>query len=937
MGVEKESGVGVRRGRRTRLNSSTRPADLALKMPRCQVMLQIINVERLMAEQRVHEVVYHGKRAHEQDDGEEVVLAKKHAKSVTTDYEISELEEQTALSRRSDQDEVNVNLLEKSGEVKEGNEDQIDTADKEGRVTRQRMKLTGKSDFKQSDVTHLNASSSKTPVVALKSSQSSSRCKLTSLERERRSGTIKYKSAKTGRVFEKHPCNICDKVFSSSVGLKIHLTTHMYECKVCHVVFSTSKELETHTEKHITSIITTEAQMQCTVCGKEFSTQKLLRKHTETKNIHARPFSCSLDTCERTFTRRVHLLNHRYVHPDNRELECEKCAMRFSSEFSLVRHQKIPNCGKSLNFPVSNSEKKFECLDCEKCFSKIEYLEMHKDYHWEDLTNCIPCRLNTCKLTFTSKNKLERHMEEHTNMIRDGMFLCTKDNCQERFRDTSLMKKHLENHSTVEKCRICGLFFASKWDMMLHRIVCMHEKKQTQNFPCSFCGKIFKAKRFLNNHVKLCGKSEAIVSSDDKKLPVCSIHEAEVTLTESVSTILEGAGAVCSNVNSLSPPASSNNHKSFNQDLINDTKFFDDVATNVDSIKLAADSKSAGQLTELLPAEKEDQLVHNSKDSATIIDFVVSKDPSDTKFVMDNDKKDPSLPSSPKLDNDLLDPFTPGSSIGPPLASSGVKVDYPVDISSSQDSVVIVEISEEGSSSLEIAPPVTGEKADEENNVLPEVLFSEEDVIIEEVVEEIVESNTDKKDKHSLDLVECFDSRVVFDMDMIKNDDAVLDVLVEHDKSRDENSNLNQFQPVNPDIRKAALLSVYSSVVTANTCPVMGDFIKALKISQDMLWRLAIPNILEPVDGSSNLCRGLAIDLLDLQHKSMVSQEVLASFVSKLLPVSERPTLPDAGLVEHMMVMLTKMKVQASRFRVKYSSFPRYLDKYLVELCNPFI
>ena len=91
------------------------------------------------------------------------------------------------------------------------------------------------------------------------------------------------------------------------------------------------------------------------------------------------------------------------------------------------------------------------------------------------------------------------------------------------------------------------------------------------------------------------------------------------------------------------------------------------------------------------------------------------------------------------------------------------------------------------------------------------------------------------------------------------------------------------------------------------------------------------------MDSSSTLCRGLAIDLLDLKHKSKVSQEVLAGFVSKLLPMSERPTLPDAVVVEHMMVMLTKMKVQASRFRVKYTSFPRYLDKYLVELCNPFV
>lgn len=954
MGVEKESG-GRGGGRRTRLHSSARP-DLALKMPRCQVRLKIINVEKLMAEQGFSKVEYHGKRAHEQDDGEEIIV-KKHIKSVSTNYETLELVGQTGSSdldknrRRSNQDEAIKNLLEKSEEVKEENEDQLNTADKEGRVTRQRMKLTKEIDLKQSEVTHLNKVSSKTPVVGLKSSSSSSQCKLASFERGSNSGTMKYKSAKTGRVFEKHPCNMCDKVFSSSVGLKIHLATHTHECKVCHVMFTTSKELQTHTEKHITSIVTTQAQIQCAVCGKEFSTQKLLRKHIETKNIHTRPFSCSLDTCERTFSRRDHLLNHRYLHPDIRELECEKCAMRFSSKFSLAQHQKVPNCGKSSKFPVPKSEKKFECLDCEKSFSKIEYLEMHRDYHWEDLTNCIPCRLNTCKLTFTSKNKLERHMEKHSNMIRDGMFVCTKNNCDERFGDTSLMKKHLENHSTVEKCRICGLYFASKWDMLLHRIVCMYEKKQTQSFSCSFCGKNFKAERFLSNHVKVCQKSQDLVSSDDKKLSVCSIHGSEVTLAESeeIGTMFEGAGAVCSKVNSVSPPASAINHKSFDQEIFNDSQFLDDLPTNVDSMKLAANSKSADPLIEELHGEKEAQPAHDSKDSATIIEFVVSKDPSDTKFVKENDEKDSSLPSSPKLDKYLLDPYIPGSSIGPPLASSGVNVDYPVDISSSQDSVVIVEISEERYSNNAIAPPATrekanavGTKADEENNVIPEVLVSEEDVIIEEVVEEIVECNTDKKDKHSLDLIECFDSQVVFDVDLVEEDDAVLDILVEHDKSYDENSNLDQFQPdnsikINPDIRKAELLSLYSSVVSANTCPVLGDFTKALKITQDMLERLVIPDMLEPEDSSSTLCRGLAIDLLDLYHKSMISQEVLASFVSKLLPVKERPSLPDAGMVERMIVMLTKMKVQASRFRVKYSSFPRYLDKYLVELCNPFI
>ena len=91
------------------------------------------------------------------------------------------------------------------------------------------------------------------------------------------------------------------------------------------------------------------------------------------------------------------------------------------------------------------------------------------------------------------------------------------------------------------------------------------------------------------------------------------------------------------------------------------------------------------------------------------------------------------------------------------------------------------------------------------------------------------------------------------------------------------------------------------------------------------------------MDSNSSLCKGLAIDLLELQQETSISQDVLASYVSQLLPVSERPSLPDPATVGHMVDVLTKMKVQATRFRVKYSTFPRYLDKYLVELCNPFM
>ena len=87
----------------------------------------------------------------------------------------------------------------------------------------------------------------------------------------------------------------------------------------------------------------------------------------------------------------------------------------------------------------------------------------------------------------------------------------------------------------------------------------------------------------------------------------------------------------------------------------------------------------------------------------------------------------------------------------------------------------------------------------------------------------------------------------------------------------------------------------------------------------------------------SSLCKGLAIGLLELQQQSGLGQYQLARFVRELLPVRDRPDLSDSAMVQLMANRLNKMKVQATRFSAKYSTFPRYLDKYLVELCNPFI
>eukprot|EP00092_Neocalanus_flemingeri_P034596 GFUD01037629.1.p1 GENE.GFUD01037629.1~~GFUD01037629.1.p1 ORF type:complete len:1416 (+),score=457.14 GFUD01037629.1:117-4364(+) len=332
----------------------------------------------------------------------------------------------------------------------------------------------------------------------------------------------KFVSVKTGRVFEKHPCMQCEKVFSSAKGLQFHNSSHLLQCKVCSITLPSSQQLKTHTEQHITNIADSHpAQFQCKVCGKEFSVQNRLKKHTQLANVHTRPFSCSLETCDRTFTRLAHLSNHRQIHPDQRHLHCEKCTMRFSRQDYLDYHQKLVNCGRERKVPAQGvTVKQFQCLECPKSFSSSQFLDMHQYYHWDTTDRALPCMVNICTERFSTRYKLERHMEEHSSIVKDRMFVCAVKECDKRFSDPVQLQGHIEYHMKEVVCRKCSVQFDSKLDMLLHRVICMEKEKQ-EVFSCKVCRKNFKAKRFLDNHVKLCGKLKPAKKLNQNKCDRC--------------------------------------------------------------------------------------------------------------------------------------------------------------------------------------------------------------------------------------------------------------------------------------------------------------------------------------------------------------------------------------------------------------------------------
>lgn len=177
---------------------------------------------------------------------------------------------------------------------------------------------------------------------------------------------------------------------------------------------------------------------QCMECDKSFDKLSRLQRHVKIHNTSGKPYSC--DFCSQRFANCANLLRHQIKHSNElainttiinnkpNSFQCIECQKMFSKQESLASHMKMHK----------SDQKEYFCDFCPKSFSKMNKLTRHAKIHDEMKSH----KCNICERTFALGGQLIDHMNKHKNLKPHVCPYCNKG-----FQQSCTLKDHIRIHT----------------------------------------------------------------------------------------------------------------------------------------------------------------------------------------------------------------------------------------------------------------------------------------------------------------------------------------------------------------------------------------------------------------------------------------------------------------------------------------------------------
>jgi KRAB domain-containing zinc finger protein len=309
-------------------------------------------------------------------------------------------------------------------------------------------------------------------------------------------------------------CKGCNKVFHSKLELVAHRKSHPkvsfkqkvkcsdYLCYVCGYVFDTFHKLKYHEKrvhesgkKQQKSNLKTPFKYICEVCGKIFKYHALLKSHALVHQEMKEQFMCGV--CGLVLKNRWLLQKHQISHSSHQEHVCQTCHISYKTSSALETHERNCHGTVYIEWGLEKAPLIFSCEFCKKQFSTKERLEIHVKNH----TSEHPFQCKECGKSYSSPNSFRFHQAIRDRVYKKQMkrvFTCHM--CGKTFTSKSSLNMHINIHTGERpfKCKICNKAFTQKGGLVQHIVY----HTNLRSYECTLCGKAFQRNSHLKIHIQ---------------------------------------------------------------------------------------------------------------------------------------------------------------------------------------------------------------------------------------------------------------------------------------------------------------------------------------------------------------------------------------------------------------------------------------------------